>query len=126
MIYLDTLELPDLNWSDPFDTQAFSVTTRRRLNGALTMFMRALSGGRAITLVASDSQPLTLGQALQLTEMASDPSRAFTLNLPLRDLSFNVRFRWEDGNPLELQLLFDYADPIADDPVIGSIRLVTF
>ncbi|MCK7581863.1 MAG: hypothetical protein MZV65_43740, partial [Chromatiales bacterium] len=31
MVQLDSLELPDLTWLDPFETQAVSVVSRRRL-----------------------------------------------------------------------------------------------
>lgn len=125
MIWLDALELPDLTWTDPFDSQAVSVVTRRRLNGALTIFPRALVGGRPITLEAPADQPLTQAQAAALAAMAADPTGTYALSLPLRGLSFSVRFRWEDGNPVDLRQLIDYADPVDDDPVIGTIRLIT-
>ena len=125
MILLDALELPDLTWTDPFDTQAVSVVARRRLNGALTIFPRALAGGRPITLEAPADQPLTHAQAAALAAMAADPTGTYALSLPLRGLSFNVRFRWEDGNPLDLRPLIDYADPIDDDPVGGTLKLIT-
>jgi hypothetical protein len=125
MMQLDALILPDLTWTDPFDTQAVAVVSRRRLNGALTIFPRALSGGRPITLEAPADQPLTYAQAAALAAMAADPSGTFALSMPLRGLSFSVRFRWEDGNPLDLQPLIDYSDPADDDPVVGTIQLIT-
>ena len=125
MIYLDSLELPDLTWIDPFDTQAVSVVARRRLNGALTIFPRALAGGRPITLEAPADQSLTQAQAAALAVMAADPTGAYALSMPLRGLSFSVRFRWEDGSPVDLRPLIDYADPADDDPVVGTLRFVT-
>lgn len=125
MILLDTLELSDLTWTDPFDTQAASIVARRRLNGALTIFPRALSGGRPITLEAPADQPLTQAQAAALASMAADLTGAYTLSMPLRGLSFSVRFRWEDGNPVDLRPLIDYADPVDDDPVVGTLKFAT-
>lgn len=125
MILLDALELPDLTWTDPFDTQAVSVVARRRLNGALTIFPRALAGGRPITLEAPADQPLTQAQAVALAAMAADPTGAYALSMPLHGLLFSVRFRWEDGNPVDLRPLIDYADPVDDDPVIGNLRFIT-
>ncbi|MCK7574609.1 MAG: hypothetical protein MZV65_00915 [Chromatiales bacterium] len=69
MILLDALELPDLTWTDPFDSRAVSVVTRRRLNGALTIFPRPLVGGRPITLEAPADQPLTHAQAVALAAL---------------------------------------------------------
>jgi len=123
MIQLDALELPDLTWTDPFDTQAVSVTVRRRLNGALTLFPRALVGGRPITLEAPADQPLTHAQAVALAALAADPTGTYALSL--RGLSFSVRFRWEDGNPVDLRALIDYADPVDDDPVVGTLKFIT-
>lgn len=124
MILLDTLELPDLTWTDPFDTQAVSVVTRRRLSGALTIFPRTLVGGRPITLEAPADQPLTHAQAIALAAMATDPTGTYTLSLPLHGVVFSVRFRWEDGNPVDLRPLIDYADPVDDDPVVGTLKLI--
>lgn len=126
MILLDALELPNLTWTDPFDTQSVSVVSRRRLNGALTIFTRTLSGGRPITLEAPADQPLTYAQAAALAAMAADQTGTYALSMPLRGMAFSVRFRWEDGNPLDLRPLIDYADPADDDPVVGALKLITF
>lgn len=125
MILLDALELPNLTWTDPFDHQSVSIVARRRLNGALTLFPRSLSGGRPITLEAPADQPLTQAQAVALAAMAADPTGTYTLSLPLRGLAFSVRFRWEDGNPVDLRPLIDYADPVDDDPVVGTLKFAT-
>lgn len=126
MIYFDGIELPDLTWLDPFDITAVSAATRRRLDGGLTVFTRPLFGGRPITLEAPPDQALTLDQAQQLAERAARPQGIYLLEFPLRGpLSFQVRFRWEEGTPLDLRPLIDYADPVADDWVIGTIKLIT-
>ncbi|MCK7574610.1 MAG: hypothetical protein MZV65_00920 [Chromatiales bacterium] len=36
-----------------------------------------------------------------------------------------MRFRWEEGNPVDLRPLIDYADPVDDDPVVGTLKFIT-
>lgn len=123
MILLDTLALPDLTWTDPFDTQALSVVARRRLDGGLTIFPRVLTAGRPITLEAPADQPITLAQARTLATLAADPLGSHVLTL--HGQTFSVRFRWEDDNPLDLKYLIDYADPVETDYMIGTLKFIT-
>lgn len=125
MILLDALELLDLNWLDPFASEALEVRSRRRLSGALTIFPRVLTGGRPITLEAPADQPLTLAQARTLAEWAAQPDASHLLDMPLHGVSFTVRWHWEAGNPVEVRPLLDYADPADSDPCVGILRLIT-
>ena len=126
-ILLDTLELPaGLRWSDRWASPDLRVTARRCLDGGQVVYPRRLSGGRPITLEATPDQPLTVAQAEALTALAAAVDGTYAIALPDYGLvGATVRFRWEDAPPLELTLLIDYADPIAADPVIGIIRLIT-
>lgn len=124
MITLDTVELPNLTWVDPWATASVSTQTRRRLDGGIAIYPRALTGGRRITLLAPEDQPLTVAQADALATLAAVPGATYSLSMPLWDFSATVLFDWSD-TPLALQLLIDYADPEPDDPVTGTILLMT-
>jgi len=125
-ITLDTLTLPaGLRWSDRWAPPDLLVTTRRRLDGGQVVYPRTLSGGRPITLEAPADQPLTVAQAEALAALAAVVDGTYTLAMPDHGLLATVRFRWEDPPPLDLSLLIDYADPAADDPVVGTLKLIT-
>jgi hypothetical protein len=126
-ITLDTLTLPaGLRWVDRWAPPDLLVTTRRRLDGGQVVYPRTLSGGRPITLEAPSDQPITVAQADALIAMAAVVDGTYTLALHDHGLtSVSVRFRWEDAPPLDLALLIEYADPAADDPVVGTIKFIT-
>ncbi|AFL76243.1 hypothetical protein [Thiocystis violascens] len=124
MIQLDTLTLPDgLDWPDEFDTSAIGQSVRRRLDGGLVVYPRALAAGRSITLVAPNDQPLTRAQAAALEALAAVVGASYALTL--RDESFQVMFRHHDPPALDLTPLVDYADPIDSDFVVGTVKLFT-
>jgi hypothetical protein len=128
MIQLDTLALPDgLLWSDEFAADAVSQSMRRRLNGAVTLYPRGNIAGRPITLEARADQWITRAQAEALLELAAAPGAVYTLQFTARvgATSFSVVFRHHDPPALDLAPLIDYADPDADDPIVGTIKLLT-
>lgn len=125
MMQLGDLSLPDLIFSSPWATNAVSAPRRRRLDGGLAVYPRALAGGRVISLTAPADQPLTVTQADALAEMAANIDATYALSMPLRSFSAAVIFDWGSGDALALELLFDFADPAAEDPVVGSIHLIT-
>jgi hypothetical protein len=124
MILLDTLSLPDgLSWSDEFATDAIGQSVRRRLDGGLVVYPRVLIAGRSITLAAPNDQPLTRAQAATLEALAAALGASYALTL--RGSVFQVMFRHHDPPALDLTPLVDYADPIDDDFVVGTIKLFT-
>jgi hypothetical protein len=124
MIRLDTLDLPDgLDWPDEFATGTIGQSVRRRLDGGIVVYPRALAAGRSITLVAPNDQPLTRAQAAALEALAAVVGASYTLTL--RDAAFQVMFRHHDPPAIDLTPLVDYADPIDDDVVVGTIKLFT-
>ena len=120
-----TVQLPNLTWMNPWDTQAVSAPVLRRLDGGIAIYPRALSAGRTITLLAPQDQPLTVAQANALAALAAVPGATYALSLPLWSFSAQVIFDWSQGNPLDLALVIDYADPASTDPVSGTIHLLT-
>jgi hypothetical protein len=123
-ILLAHIALPaGLRWIDEFDDQAVTQSVRRRLDGGLTIYPRGNVAGRPITLEATEDQWLTRTQAEGLAGLASAPG--MILALSLRGVGYSVLFRHQDPPALELRALVDYADPRADDPVIGRIKLMT-
>jgi len=125
VIILDTLTLPALTWRDPWSTGTVSAPVRRRLDGGLVVYPRPLAGGRVITLDAPSDQPLSVAQADALAALAAVPGATYDLSMPLRGFAARVFFDWSQGAPLELTALIDYADPAPDDPVTGTIHLIT-
>jgi len=123
---LHTVDLPDgLSWPDEWDISgAIAAPMRRRLDGGLAVYPRAISAGRPITLEAPESQPITRAAAESLRTLATVPGATYTLTMPLRGLSFLVLFDIPNG-PLDLRPLIDYADPEPTDYMIGTIRLMT-
>ena len=126
---LHTLTLPlGLQWADEWDLSAtISSPTKRRRDGGMAIYPRALAAGRPITLVAPDFHPLTRAQANALAALAAVPGASYTLTMPLRPGApeFLVAFRADGEPPLELRPVIDYPDPEDDDLVAGTIRLMT-
>ena len=123
---LHTVTLPDgLDWLDEWDMSgALAAPIKRRRDGGLAVYPQPLTAGRPITLQAPESQPITRAQADALRALAAVPGATYTLDMPLRGLSFLVLFDLTQ-QPLELRPLIDYADPIDTDHVTGTIRLLT-
>lgn len=125
---LHTLHLPDgLQWLDEYDLSgSVAAPMRRRLDGGLAVYPRALTAGRPITLAAPEDQPITRSQANALASLAAVPGATYWLKMPLRPGSpeYLVMFRY-DESPLDLRPLIDYADPIDSDWIVGTIRLMT-
>jgi hypothetical protein len=127
-IQLDTLALPDgLLWSDEFAADAVSQSMRRRLNGAVTLYPRGNIAGRPITIEARADQWITRAQAEGLLLLAAAPGAIYDLTFSARigAPTFRVAFRHHDPPALELTPLVDYADPLDDDPIVGTIKLLT-
>ena len=124
MIQLDTTTLPDgLDWPDEFDTGVVGQSVRRRLDGGLVVYPRALAAGRSITLIAPADQPLTRAQALALESLAAVVGASYSM--ALRGAVFQVMFRHHDPPALDLAPLVDYADPVDSDFVVGTVKLFT-
>jgi hypothetical protein len=123
-ILLAHIPLPaGLRWIDEFDAQSVTQAVRRRLDGGLTIYPRGNVAGRPITLEATEDHWLARSAAEALAVLAAAPGLTMTLNL--RGVGYSVLFRHQDPPALELRALVDYADPRADDPVIGRIKLMT-
>lgn len=95
----------------------------RRLDGGMVVWVRAQSGGRPITLEASEDHWLTRAQADALRVLAAAPGASYALSL--RGESYTVVFRHHDAPALDLAPLVDYADTEAADPYTGVIKLMT-
>jgi hypothetical protein len=124
---LASVTLPDgLNWIDEFDDQSISQVARRRLDGGLTLYVRSNLAGRPITLEATAEQWITRAQAQSLALLAAVPGGRYTLTFTARaGLAFQVAWRHHEAPALDLRPLVDYADPAADDPLIGTLKLMT-
>lgn len=124
MIVLDTIELPDLRWSDELAAGLdVGQSVRRRLDGGVVVFTRAHHGGRAITLEATEDHWLTRAQANAVAALAAVPGAVYELSL--REVPYQVMFRHHDTPVLDLMPLVDYADAEDADPFIGQIKLMT-
>jgi hypothetical protein len=125
---LATLALPDgLAWIDEFADDAVAQTMRRRLDGGITLYPRGNIAGRPITLEARADHWLTRAQAEALLALAAAPGALYDLQFTARlgAPSYRVVFRHHEPPALELRPLVDYADPRADDPLVGTIKLLT-
>jgi hypothetical protein len=125
-IILGSLALPDaLQWTDRSALTAASLGTKRRLDGGLAVFPRALSGGRPITLRIPADVTITYADQLTLEAMAAVPGASYALSIPELGFTATVMFDHRGADALDLSLLFDYPDPADDSPVIGTLKLLT-
>lgn len=123
-ITLASITLPaGLRWIDEFDADAVQQSVRRRLDGGLTIYPRGNVAGRPITLEATEDQWLTRAMAESLASLALAPGQ--TMPLAIRGATYSVLFRHQDPPALDLRPLVDYADPAADDPIVGRVKLMT-
>lgn len=120
-ITLGSVSLPDaVEWTDRAAVSAVQHATRRTLSGRFVVSSRPLSGGRAITLEIPADVTCSRADQIALEALASVPGAVYALAIPNQGFSASVMIE-----SLEFTPLFDYADPVDDDPVHGTIKLFT-
>lgn len=126
MITLGSLLLPDdLRWTNRSGWGGVSLAVKRRLDGGVAVFSRALESGRAIVLEAAEDSAITRADQLALEAAAGVPGAVYALEIPGEGLSASVMFDHRDGSALDFSPVAWFEDPAADDLVFGSIKLVT-
>ncbi len=124
-ITLDVLTLPDdLVWTNEFGPLPVAVSQARTLTGRLVVTETGLTAGRPIDL-GDESAWITRAALLTLQAWASSPG--WSGRLTLHDgRAFDVRFRTQEENALEVVALRALADPGDSDryQLIG-LRLET-
>ena len=124
MILIHDIALPSgLLWEDEFAQSMQEMKFVRRHDGGLVLYPKALYGGRPITLVASENHWIKRHEAESLAQLALNVGE--TYQLLLRGQEYLVAFNHGQGPPLRLKPLIDYEDPDPEDPIIGSIHLIT-
>lgn len=123
------LMLPeDLYWEDEWAWTPVAQTLTRSVTGAAILQIGTRTGGRPITLASRDrvSGWMRLGEVIQLQSWAARPGAVFTLRW--RGQVWSVRFRPGTGDT-EAAVIGEpvvyYSDPLPDDWVIPTLRLIT-
>ncbi|WP_315127201.1 hypothetical protein [Comamonas antarctica] len=119
-----TIELsPDLLWSDEDNWHPVSQAVSRTITGALDIQASAMAKGRPITLEPQDDDSawMTSDTIVQLRNWAAVP--LLQLVLTLRNVSYTVLFRHQDGG-LEARPVVHYRDREPGDWYLGVIRLM--
>lgn len=121
---LDTITLPDgLRWIEAAQDHGATATVRRRLDGGMAVYPRAVVGGRSITLEADPDYWLTQTTATALVTLAAIPGAVYTLTMGVT--AYQVMFRHQDPPAVDLRAMIDYDSPAANDPYVGQIKLMT-
>lgn len=126
MVRLDnTILNPSLIWVERFHSSGVSQTTRITLGGRPVVNAANLVGGRAITLIASQTTGwLTEDMRLALMGMAAIPGKVMALTYHDDLLLVPVIFKHDEPPALELQPLRYKSTATAGDFYIGTIKLM--
>ena len=114
----------DLLWSDEFDWHPIEQRSAYTLAGALVRESGARLKGRPITLepIDDDSAWMARSTVAALRTAAAIAGQQFTLTL--RGASYTVAFRHEDGAALQARPVMHYADVVAGDWYLATLRLM--
>lgn len=123
MILADITLPDDLAWTDELRSQRIAQTRLRTRAGGLIIGERRLTGGRTITLSSDESRWITRADAAYLLTLAERPGEIHLLTM--RGQTYQVMFDHSSGSAVDLVPMIDYEDPQPDDPVIGTIKLIT-
>lgn len=112
----------DLLWDDEFTWAPVEQAVEYSLTGALVVDTAARQSGRPITLRNEDDRSgwITRGDMAQLQSWAAAPGQQLTLTL--RGTAYTVIFRHHGAGPFEARALVHYADPVAADWVLATLR----
>lgn len=123
---LHNILLPDdIQWIDEWECVPVAQTIKRRLDGGLVIYARNVTAGRAITLEATEDHALDRTILTELQTLTTHAGAAYDLIMPLYQTSFRVVFRHNDPPILDFKPMFDFADPLPTDWMIGKIKLLT-
>lgn len=107
-----TLILPsDLMWSDEFEWHEIVEASERSLSGALVIDQARRLRGRPITLQPSDENSAWMAREALAQLALWEKTANLTMQLNLRGLVMNVRFRRWDGTPIEAHSRLFVANP---------------
>jgi hypothetical protein len=119
-----TLQLPpDITWPDEFDWTATQATRRYSMGGALLVNLGTKLAGRPITL-ASLPQRAWATRAVATTLRTWSDTPGAQMTLALRGATYAVMFS-PDGTPVQSTPVFEYPDPLPQDFVRLTLRLIT-
>ncbi len=118
----------DLNrcliWGDRFQFTPQASTVERTIGGRQAIWVQQLQAGRPITLTATNDQGwLTKAQVDALQLLADAGAASYTLLLD--DVTYTVRFRFQEPPVLDFQPLVPRNNHEDTDYFIGSIKLMT-
>lgn len=115
---------PSLLWEDRDSFSQVAQTTKRTLGGGLVVYHQPLSGGRPITLTATeDTGWITRAMLDSLQSMALSAGSVYTLNL--HGFLANVMFRHHEPPAVSFVPLQPRAVPLSGDFYTGQIKLLT-
>lgn len=127
MILLNGLVLnPSLQWEERFSSSDVLQSVKQTLGGRTVINAAQISGGRNITLVASeDTGWLTFAMVKALRVMAEVPGLILPFTFHNDLLGAQVAFRHHDKPALEVSALSPRAVHDDSDFFIGRIKLIT-
>jgi hypothetical protein len=119
-----TINLPELDWEDEFAWNPVTQRTGRTLSGALWVHSYGLTGGRPITLRANErSGWMTRATLLALQAYADVAAPASPFVLSIHGTDYDVVFDHEK-RAIEAQPVVNYAEPIAEDHYVVTLRFL--
>jgi len=122
-ITLDGIALPDLIWEGEFEWTSVAASSEMTLGGRPIVWEAPLQAGRAIDLVATESQGwLTRAQVQALMQRASQAGWVGILDY--EGTQYRVRFRNEDAPAVDVQPLIPRPNPADTDYYTGRIKLM--
>lgn len=113
-----------LQWTDRYAFTPVAQEVKRTLGGVPVVFSQGLTGGRPVTLEATEETGwLTYSMLQSVIAMASVPGAVYTLDFHGETLS--VVFAAHENPAIDLKPLQPRAVPQPMDYYIGTIKLMT-
>lgn len=114
----------DFLWADEFQWFPVEQSTERTLTGGLVVDVRAMTGGRPITLKGADDKSSWIPRAVlsQLTTWLGTPGQQMTL--VLRGVSYTVIWRHHEAPALDASPVIDFSDIGPDDWYRVTLKLM--
>lgn len=123
-ITLGGITLPDMIWSDRYESQQVAQTIKRTLGGKPVIFVGALIAGRSITLEATTNFAwLTRDQVAAVQALADVADGVY--DLIYNAVTYSVMFRHADAPAVSFTPNLARVAQFAADNFTGTIKLIT-